>query len=77
LSRSIAALTANNGRIVFSRVLAIRARRSFQRATRRRRASNAEGHGSPAGAIATIVLPQLRFRRLDRAGRAQRLIQPG
>jgi hypothetical protein len=77
LSRSIAALSDNNGRIiVVSRALAIKARRSYQQASNRRRASNARSHGSSARAIATIVLPQLRLRRLDRARWAQRLIQP-
>jgi hypothetical protein len=76
LTWSIAALSARNGRIVFSRALAIKARPSFQRASLHHRALNAWCHGSFSGAIATLVLPQLRLCRLDRARRAQRLIQP-
>src|SRR6202048_4266774 len=72
----MAALTANNGRMVFSPAVAIKACPSFQRASLRRRALNAWSHGSSSGAIATIVLPQLRFCRLGRTHQAQRLIQP-
>jgi hypothetical protein len=73
LIRSIAELTANNGRMVFSPADAIKSRPSIQRASLRFRA---QSYGSFSGAIATIVLPQLRLGRLDRADPAQRLIQP-
>ena len=72
----MAALTANNGRIVFSLAVAIKARLSFQRASLRCGALRAWSHGSSSGAIATIVLPQLRFCRLGCTHQAQRLIQP-
>jgi hypothetical protein len=73
---SIAALTANNGRIVFSLAVAIKARPSFQQAWLCRRASNAWSRGSPAGAIAPMVLPNWRLCRLHCSRQAQRLIQP-
>jgi len=57
----MASLIAKNGRIVFSPAAAVKACRLFQRASPCCRARNAWRHGSSARAIATIVLPQLRF----------------
>jgi hypothetical protein len=73
---SIAALTANNGRIVFSLAVATNARPRCRRARLFLRAPNAWSHGSSSGAIATIFLPVFRFCRLHRSRQAQWLIQP-
>jgi hypothetical protein len=59
--------------MVFSPALAIKSCPLFQRASPGVRTQN---HSSFSGAIATIVLPQLRSCHLDRADPAQRLIQP-
>ena len=78
---SMAALIASNGRIVFSLAVGIRAGRAFQQQSLRRGSLHCRAPkawcGSSAGAIATIVSPRHCLRRLDRTGRAQRLIQPG
>ena len=77
LRKSIALLTDNRGRIMFSPATCTATCRSLLRASSRSRASNARSRSSPAKAIATKILPLVHFRSLGCSEGEQWPIRPG